>query len=216
LHALRMSPPDPLTVTDGDGSVARCVIDRIQDGRVLARILERYRRRKPEPAVVVYQAAPKKSKLDDVTERLAELGAAELRVFESSRTVVRWQPERRQKLARRWGEIARAAAKQSRNPFVMETGPPMSWTELIDHVGREPFVATLWEQGSVSLRSALPERAPRIAVVVGPEGGLAVEEAGALAAAGAPSVSLGSRIFRTELSPVVAVCSVLFHYGLIG
>jgi 16S rRNA (uracil1498-N3)-methyltransferase len=53
-------------------------------------------------------------------------------------------------------------------------------------------------------------------VVVGPEGGLEREEAEALADAGAQLVSLGPRILRTEVAPVVAASALMWHYGIIG
>ena len=66
------------------------------------------------------------------------------------------------------------------------------------------------------LRTSLMGMVDRVALVVGPEGGFAREEAEALADAGAQLVSLGPRILRTENAAVVAASVLLFHYGLIG
>jgi 16S rRNA (uracil1498-N3)-methyltransferase len=74
----------------------------------------------------------------------------------------------------------------------------------------------LWEEADIPLRTALVGGAERIALVVGPEGGLAREEAEALADAGAQLASLGPHILRTEHAPVVAASALMFHYGLIG
>ena len=65
----------------------------------------------------------------------------------------------------------------------------------------------LWEEASLPLRTALDGGGNRVALVVGPEGGLAREEAEALADAGAQLVSLGPRIFRTENASVVAAAA---------
>ena len=66
------------------------------------------------------------------------------------------------------------------------------------------------------MRTALHGPADRLAIVVGPEGGLTRDEAEALADAGGQLVSLGPTILRTENAPVVAASAVLYHYGLIG
>jgi 16S rRNA (uracil1498-N3)-methyltransferase len=66
------------------------------------------------------------------------------------------------------------------------------------------------------LRTALTGVTDRVALVVGPEGGLAREEAEELADAGAQLVSLGPQILRTENAPVVAVSALMYHYGAIG
>jgi 16S rRNA (uracil1498-N3)-methyltransferase len=216
LNVLRLSRSAPVSVSDGAGTVASCTLGTLQDDRVIAEISERRFYEHPHPELAVYQAAPKGSKIDALIEPLAQLGVAELRVFESSRTVVRWTDEKRRKLKTRWEAIARGAAKQSRSPFVTHTALLDSWVEVLESVERESFAVTLWEDAAASLRDCLVEAPERIAVVVGPEGGFTPEEAASLAAAGAQSVSLGPRIFRTEMAPIVACCSLLWHYGLIG
>ena len=216
VRVLRVSVPDVVTVSDGSGTMARCAVEVIEDDRLQARILEREELRAPKPRVVVYQGAAKGRKVDEVVDRLAELGVAETWVYESSRSVVEWDKAKWTKLHDRWRSIARAAAKQSRSPFVLDVGGGLSWTEMLRHVAREPLAIALWEGASLPLRSALVSEIDRIALIVGPEGGLERAEAEALADAGAQLVSLGPRILRTELAPVVASSALLWHYGLIG
>ena len=213
---LRVSPPDVIAVTDGQGRVARCAVARVDDERVVGEILEVEERRAPTPRVAVYQGAAKGQKIDGVIERLAELGVAETWVYESARSVVRWDQAKVAKLADRWGSIARSAAKQSRSPFLLTAGAGLSWTELVRRVAGESNAVVLWEEASLPLRTALVGRTDRVALVVGPEGGLERSEAEALADAGAQLVSLGPQILRTENAAVVTTAAVLFHYGLIG
>ncbi len=216
LNVLRISPPDVITVTDGNGSVARCAAARIEGSHLIAEILERDVRRHPRPEIVVYQGAAKGHKIDLVVERLAELGVAEMWAYTSTRSVVRWTADRAEKVTARWQAIARSAAKQSRNPYALRAGAALSWSELLRRVAKEPFAVVLWEEASLPLRTALSGPTDRVALVVGPEGGLTREEAEGLADAGAQLVSLGPTILRTENAPVVAVSALLFHYGLIG
>lgn len=214
-RVLRISPPDLFTVTDGEGTVARCSASRLEDDHLIGEILERDERRPLRPEIVVYQGAAKGTKVDDVIERLAELGTAEVWVYGSRRSVVRWDQKKIDKLEERWDAIARSTAKQSRNPYAIRTGGGLSWTELLRRVAREPLVVVLWEEAMLPLRTALPP-ADRVALVVGPEGGLAREEAEELADVGAQLVSLGPHILRTQNAPVVAVSALMYHYGLIG
>lgn len=215
-RVLRISPPDLLTITDGKGIVARCCASRIEDDRLVAEILERDERRPLRPEIVVYQGAAKGTKVDDVIERLAELGTAEVSVYGSSRSVVKWDRKKIDKLEERWSAIARSTAKQSRNPYAIRAGGGLSWTELLRRVAREPLAVVLWEEAMLPLRTALSGSADRVALVVGPEGGLTKEEAEELADAGAQLVSLGPQILRTQNAPVVAVSALMYHYGLIG
>jgi 16S rRNA (uracil1498-N3)-methyltransferase len=215
VKVLRVAPPDVITVMDGAGNVASCAVDGFFEGRLVATILEREERRRRHPQIVVYQGAAKGSKLDGMIERLAELGVAEVHAFQSRRAVVEWDQKKISKLYDRWAAIACSAAKQSRNPFLLKPSAGLSWTELLRRVSQEPFAVTLWEEASLPLRTAL-EHADRVAIVVGPEGGFERDEAEALADVGAPLLSLGPQILRTENAAVVAASALLYHYGLIG
>ena len=216
LRVMRITPPDVITVTDGKGTIARAAASRLEGDLLVAEILKRHERRRPKPQLVIYQGTPKGSKADDIAERLGELGVSELSFFGSERAVPKWSEEKVTKSSARWEQRARAAAKQSRNPFVMTASGGLSWTELLRRVAKEAFTIVLWEEASLPLRTALSGVADRVALVVGPEGGLTREEAEALADAGGQLVSLGPTIFRTENAPVVAASALLYHYGLIG
>jgi 16S rRNA (uracil1498-N3)-methyltransferase len=215
-RVLRISPPDVITVTDGRGTVARCAVAGTSNGELRAEILERERRTPPTPRLVVYQGAAKGGKLDDVIERLAELGVAEFWSFEAERSVVVWDESKLARLNQRWASIARSAAKQSRSPFLLEAHAGLAWDRLLVQLAQEPLAVALWEGASLPLRAVLEGRVERVALVVGPEGGLSRAEAESLADAGAPLVSLGPNILRTENAAVVAASALLFHYGLIG
>jgi 16S rRNA (uracil1498-N3)-methyltransferase len=216
LKVLRVSPPDIVTVTDGHGRVARCSTERTEGGHLVARTLEVTEHRRARPELVVYQGAARGAKVDSAIERLSELGVAEIAVYTSRRSVVDWDERKLQTLARRWRSLARSAAKQSRSPWVPRVGGGLSFTELQRKVAREPYGVVLWEEATLPLRTAFVAEAERIALVVGPEGGLERGEAESLADAGAQLVSLGPRILRTENAAIVAASAVLFHYGLIG
>lgn len=216
LRVMRVSPPDVITVVDGRGCVARCSATRVENDCLVAEILEMDQRRAPKPAVVVYQAVPKGTKADAIVERLAELGVAEVWVFESERAVARWDEAKIERLGSRWDAIAASAAKQSRNPFVLHARAGLSWNELVAKVRDEQLPVVLWEEASLPLRTALIKGADRVALVVGPEGGFTQAEADALAEAGAQLASLGPRIVRTENAALVAASALLFHYGAIG
>ena len=216
LKVLRIAPPDVITVTDGAGVVARCAASRTQGEFLVAHVLERETRRRLRPEIVVYQGAPKGSKGDDIVERLAELGVIELWMYESERAVVKWDERKIERSTERWRQIARSAAKQSRNPYLLDAGGYLSWTALVRKITKEAFTIVLWEEAGLPLRTALSGQSDRIALVVGPEGGLARGEAEQLADAGGQLVSLGPRILRTENAAFAATSAVLFHYGLIG
>ncbi|MDQ3877031.1 MAG: 16S rRNA (uracil(1498)-N(3))-methyltransferase [Actinomycetota bacterium] len=216
IQVLRVAPPDVITVTDGEGRVARCAVKDASERRVVAEVLAVDDHRRPKPDIAVYQGAARGAKLEDVAERLGQLGAAEFSVFESARSIVDWDESKIQKNTSRWRARARAAAKQSRSAHVMTIHGWLRWEQLLEKIASEDFSVVLWEEASLPLRSVLVGQTDRLALVVGPEGGLSREEAEALADAGGLLASLGPRILRTEDAPVVASAALLYHFGVIG
>ncbi|MDQ4144203.1 MAG: 16S rRNA (uracil(1498)-N(3))-methyltransferase [Actinomycetota bacterium] len=216
VDVLKVSPPDIITVTDGAGRVARCAVRGVVDGRVEADVLEVDEARRLTPEIAVYQGVAKGRKLDETVEKLAEMGVGEFWAYSSRRSVAEWDKHKVEKVTTRWRAISRAATKQARSAFATNVGGVLSWTELVRRLAKEEYSVVLWEEASLPLRTALVGGATRIALVVGPEGGLAREEAEALADCGAQLVSLGPRIFRTENASIVGAASLLYHYGLIG
>jgi 16S rRNA (uracil1498-N3)-methyltransferase len=203
-------------VIDGCGGVSQAVIAGTAGGRVVARVAERRRWPRPAPEIAVFQGAPKGAKGDEVVERVAELGATDISFFISSRAVARWDSAKARRLTARWEARAHAAAARSRNPYAARIHGVLSWEQLLQEMGAEPCVMVLWEQASVPLRDHLPPTAQRVALVVGPEGGLSSSEVEQLESAGAVPASLGSVVLRTENAAPATLAALLWHYGRMG
>ncbi|MDQ3785333.1 MAG: 16S rRNA (uracil(1498)-N(3))-methyltransferase [Actinomycetota bacterium] len=216
VRVLRMKPGDSVCVLDGAGRLARCLVEDVIGDRLVATVIQAETQPRPRPAIAVYQGAAKGAKLEDVVERVGELGAAEFWAFGSSRSAVRWTPDKLERMADRWRARARSAAKLSGSAWVTEVGGALGWDDLISRLSGEGIALALWEGASEPLREHLPPDPDRVALVVGPEGGLSRAEAEGLAAAGARPVSLGARTLRTENAAVVASAAIAWHYGLIG
>jgi 16S rRNA (uracil1498-N3)-methyltransferase len=213
---LKVAEPDVITVTNGEGVVATCAVSRTGAESLEVEILEVVHHPPTRPEVVVYQATAKSSKLDGSVQQLAELGVASFDVFESSRSVAHWDARKLLRLHDRWTAIARGAAKQSRNPWVMRVGQGLTIEALIAALAHEPMAVVLWEEAELPLRAALVADVQRVVIVVGPEGGLTSQEAEMLSDAGGRLASLGPRILRSEHAAAATVAAVSFHYGALG
>jgi len=211
-----MKPGDPVNVLDGSGRLAWCSVEDVTGDRLVATVRRVEMQPRPQPTIAVYQGAAKGAKLEGVVERLGELGAAEFWAFDSARSVVRWTPDKIERMTERWRARARSAAKVAGSAWVTEVGGALGWDELTSRLSDERTSLILWEEASEPLRDFLPPDPDRIALVVGPEGGLSRAEVDGLAAVGARPVSLGARILRTENAAVVAAAGIAWHYGLIG
>jgi 16S rRNA (uracil1498-N3)-methyltransferase len=117
--------------------------------------------------------------------------------------------------------IARSAAEQSHRDRVPVVLDPLPLSHALPLLAGCERVVVLWEEAEGgSIREALGDlrgkAGVRVALVVGPEGGLDADEVEQLESAGAAVVSLGPSILRTETAAVVAASIALHELGGLG
>ncbi len=213
-HVLRVRPGETITVADGSGRVLEAVVNA-SGATVRADVRRELAVATPKPCIALYQAVAKGRRMDDVFEKAVEVGVCRIVPFMAERSIVRWDRAKRQQAPERWTAIARAAAKQSRSPFLTEVTP------VVDGAARAledgSLVVVLDETSSVPLREGLPATPPEeVVLVVGPEGGFTPGELEKLHAGGAKLVTLGARILRTETAGPVAAAIISYAYGTLG
>lgn len=213
---LRLQPGAPITVADGNGRLAHCVLDSFASSNVAARVLETEERAPALPPVTVFQGALKGRKVDEVVLRLAELGVRDLWVFHSTRAVKQLDDARAERALDRWNALARAAGKQSRRAHWLRVRGILRWPQVVERLAGDERGILLWEDATDRLRAALSEDAPGYALVVGPEGGFSAAEANEAAAAGATIAGLGPGILRAEHAAAIASALVFYEHGVIG
>jgi len=206
---LRIKPGAEVDLLDGMGQVARASIVEDFSARVLAL---RY-----EPAPVCHlsliQGVPKGEKLELVLQKGTELGVNAFFPTQMERSVGKLKADREQKRLVRWQRIIQAAACQSGQAYLPQLELKSSLDSAIDAIEAD-LKLILWEESAQPLDLLLPESPPqRVAVIVGPEGGITEQEAENAAAAGYQSVSLGPRILRTETAGLAIMTILQYLYG---
>ena len=201
-HALgvrRLGAGDSVTVFDGAGTVARAVLaaERARDGSVVARVEEARSVPRSGVDLVVGVAPPKGDRFATLLDMLGQLGVRKVVPLETAHGVVDAGAINRT----RAGRILMEACKQSRSAWLSELGPAVGLEAFVRQSvseGRAVFVA---DQGGEAAPAAAPGP---VALVIGPEGGLASAELHAAAAGGARSLGLGSGVLRVETAAVAA------------
>ena len=220
--ALRVSAGELIEVVEPGGSVWRVRVTDATTHAIHAELVEQVARRAVcEPHVTLFQGVAKGEKMDDIARQAVEVGAERIVPVFTERTVVKLVGRKAVERAERWRRIAESAAKQSHCDRVPEVDDPVDLSRSRAMLAEFDCVLVLWEeQEAGSPRDALAECAAgpdaRVALVVGPEGGLSAEEVAALRADGAHVVSLGARILRTETAAVVGLALTLAALGGLG
>lgn len=217
---LRLSRGDEIVVVPPGGDVVLVSLEDVGRDVVRGRLVES-RPASDEPIVTLVQGVSKGHKMDDVVSGAVEVGVAEIRPVVTARSVVHLSPEKRRDRAERWARVAEAAAKQSQRLFVPAVGVPVELAAVLDELDDLDAILVLWEAAGgpgvrAAVRSAGLDPTSRVAVVVGPEGGLSEDEVRALESVGGIVCSLGSTVLRTETAGVVAPALVIHELGGLG
>lgn len=235
----RLRAGERVDLIDGAGLRLVCEVTEPGAGGAKDRLGVRVTKRVEEPAPVIrlalVQALAKGGRDEQAVETATEVGADVVVPWQSSRCVSVWNGPKAAKGRARWQATAHEAAKQARRarvPEVLEsagTKQLAAWVREVVEAGGAVLV--LHEEGTAPISGAeLPasdagdaltaagkrSEAPLLAVVVGPEGGIAPEETTALEAAGATTVRLGPHVMRTASAGPVALAVLAQRAGLWG
>lgn len=218
LHVLRLGEGASLEVFDGTGRAFDARVAHV-DAQEVRLSLGAARTMPPRRAVSVLQGLPKGDKLEWVLQKGTELGADAFYPVATERSVVKLEPRRAEERTARWTKIVEEAARQCRRNDVPRVHAPRPLLEAARSLAPGTALLVLDEEESaVPLSEAFRACAPNapVALVVGPEGGLAREEVSALVALGARGVTLGSRILRTETAALAALAVMAHLDGKLG
>ncbi|HOE35353.1 MAG: 16S rRNA (uracil(1498)-N(3))-methyltransferase [Chloroflexi bacterium] len=204
---------DEVIVLDNSGKSYRVRLNGRQAGLLSGEILET---KAPDPRLELRLelgfSLTKREKVEWILQKGTELGVSVFRPFVSERSLDR---DLKLEHARqeRWNAIIREAAEQSQRSRLPELCAPRNFRELLTAFPSESVRLFAWEGAAPELQMR-PEwfrGAAAVGLLVGPEGGFSLEEAGLAKAAGFRLCSLGRRVLRMETACLTA-CALSAHY----
>lgn len=219
-RVMRMAIADEIiVVAKGEAHICRIteIADTItvqQTGQTIA---------SPEMPVQVTIACglPKGDKLDLITQKGTELGMFALQPFEAQRSIVKWDVKKGAKKTERLQKIAKEAAEQSHRTHIPQVANPISFKNLLSSstdydaifiADEEDAKQTTRLRFAEKLQQVRANGQKKLLIVFGPEGGIARDEAEALLAVGAQTMSLGPRILRAETAPLYALSAISYEF----
>jgi len=153
--------------------------------------------------VSLFQCYPKSDKLDIIIKNSVQLGVSAIYPVLSSRTQVKINQEKISKKTLRFNKISKESAEQSKRMFIPTVYEPVKLSK-IDFSSYDHVIICYEESAKQGENSAFKQitknikNDDKIAVVVGPEGGLSEDEVLDLESRGGIRCGLGPRILRTE------------------
>jgi len=218
---LRMRPGSHVTVLDNSGRAYEVELVTLQRDVAFGRICgQKMLLTEPRLSLTLYQCTLKGERFEWVLQKGTELGVSTFVPVFSSRSVVR-EVQRIEKKRTRWERIIREAAEQSHRGRLPRLADPLTWAQACQTSVRDHELALIpWEEAQESglsdvLRSL--DRPPNhVALLIGPEGGLEVDEIAMAQHLGMRVVTLGSRILRAETAGLAAMAIVMSELGEMG
>ena len=142
-------------------------------------------------------------------KKATELGVTSIVPILSQRVDVRLSPERWQKKQEHWQQIVISACEQSGRAIVPDIQEPTTLAHWLSEVEADCKLVLDPE----ATPNALKDQPATIALLIGPEGGLAPSEMALASQHGFSAMRLGPRVLRTETAPLVALSVLGARWG---
>jgi 16S rRNA (uracil1498-N3)-methyltransferase len=204
---LRLRAGAAVGLFDGAGRVAEGVARQVARGAVTVEVDAVETVERPAgPSLTLLTAMPRAARQQTLFEKCTELGMTRIVPVRFDRSTVRPKSD----AVAKWRRITIEAAKQCAAAFVPEIVRPRSFAESLEELGAsDQAMYGAVGDGVLPLLEALGSiGGGRLAVWIGPEGGLTTEEAEALVSAGARPVSLGPLVLRVETAAIAVATAV--------
>ena len=215
---LRLSVGDIIDVSDKSVWEYSCEIISAEKDCIEAKILDKQKfAREPELEAALFQGIPKTGKMEIIVQKCVEMGISRIVPVWTKRTVVTDKGNFNKKIER-WQKVSDEAVKQCKRGIIPEISKDLKFKEVLNELVKYELILFPYEnEDNYSIKDCLRElnkKPASVAIIIGPEGGFADEEAEALKGIGAKCVTLGKTILRTETAGLVALAMTMYELEL--
>jgi 16S rRNA (uracil1498-N3)-methyltransferase len=200
--ALRLRQGEAVMIFDEEGKRYRCVVAQATKKGVQLSIQERFCAESPSSSVkfALACALPKNVKMDDIVDKLTQLGVDMIIPMVTERVIVRWDEKKRRQHLERWDRIALGASEQSGRKKSPVIEPVEDFADVVKRCKEYSMCLVPCLEGErTRLKDVLANRQPSsLLVMIGPEGDFSQQEISLARQAGCVAVSLGERVLRVD------------------
>lgn len=228
VNVLRMKKDDELQICNqdtGENYIAKII--EITKKSVECEIKEKLdKTTESNVKITLFQGIPKFEKMELIIQKNTEVGVEKIVPVIMERTVVKLDEKLAIKKVERWQKIAEIAAKQSMRDIIPKIENVIKIKDIEKFSSNFDSILVAYENEEKNmLKTELikirEEKSKKenynekniynIAIVIGPEGGIAEKEIDILKNNGAKFVSLGKRILRTETAGIVMSGNIMYE-----
>lgn len=212
-RVLRLEPGDPLIVFDGSGQQIEAQIEgRGHTGLTLLLGERRVVERESNLAITLVQGISSGDRMDYTLQKAVELGVSTIQPVATERSVVQLKGERAERRVAHWQAIVVSACEQCGRNRLPAVAPIANFRDWLARPEGDAQTRLLLSPRGTQRLADLP-RTASVALLAGPEGGLAPAEEELAMGAGFTPVRLGPRVLRTETAALAAVAAMQTLWG---
>jgi len=211
---LRAKPGQVVELFNGDGNRYSARVSAISKKCVTVAIDDCVATNNESPLhVELGIGISKGDRFDFVLQKSTELGVTAITPLITERTEVRLDAERVEKKLEHWRQVVISACEQSERNVIPTVNTLHKFADWVGSCDAEQKFVLHHRAEQSPAGSARPQK---VALLIGPEGGLAADEIMAAEKSGFTPWCLGPRVLRTETAPLVAITALQWLWGDFG
>ena len=203
IRVLRMESGDFFNLSDGKGAWSHVEVVEVHKKHLTLNVLETGFQEPLETTFTVIQAIPKGDRVKEAIELCTEGGADRIVMWKASRSIGK-SDDKIEKLQ----NTAREASKQSRRFRIPAVVGVATTANIIDEIAKVDLAIVFHESATLKLSQVVAPGFKRVAIIIGPEGGLTEDEIDTFASAGAKVALMGRPILRSAHAGLAALSAV--------
>lgn len=200
-----------------NGKAYLCKISNIKENVETVILQELESNKESSLHINIVQGLPKSDKMELIIQKGTELGVKEFTPLALKRCVMKIDSKDEAKKIARWQKQSEVAAKQCGRDIIPKVNEIYNISTIIDLLKNYDLILVAYEnEKQNSLKNEIQKLNKsnlKIAIIIGPEGGLEQEEVNKLKENGAKVITLGNRILRTETVAIVVSSILMYELG---
>jgi len=215
-NVLRLKVNEEVVIFDDEGNEYRSILEESLPKSMIFQVKdkEKFILNPSKIKITVACAIPKDSRMDEIIDKLTQLGAQRIIPLETERVIVKLDKHKGILRQERWKKIAFNASLQSQRNTLPILEPIKNIKQLLSDSGSFDLklIPTLTGERK-PLKEILKESKPKnILVIIGPEGDFTTEEVNSAIKMGCIPVSLGDLVLRVETAAVAVASFIRLYY----
>lgn len=210
---LHLKANEEIIVFDEQGNEYYTVIEKTTPKNIVLKVKNVLKRATENKSQITLACAiPKKSKFEEIIDKLTQLGVDRIIPMETERVIIKLDGEKKDARLSRWKKIAVSAAEQSQRNTVPAIESIKNIRQVLSESGGYDLklIPALIDERK-ALKQILKGINPQnILILIGPEGDFSPAEVILAKKAGFIPVTLGANVLRVETAAIAVVSFIKF------